>query len=83
MVAPACTPTRSSLLTGRNHLDAGVWGVGSRGRVRRDEILMPPFFEPAGYQSWAIGKMDGGMSGPTPATDGHTPRIGPYAIPTN
>ena len=24
MVAPACTPTRSSLATGRNHLDTGV-----------------------------------------------------------
>jgi len=62
MVAPACTPTRSSLLTGRNHLDCGVWGVGSRGRVRRDEILMPPFFKPAGYQSWGIGKIDGGIA---------------------
>jgi arylsulfatase A-like enzyme len=62
MVAPACTPTRSSLLTGRNHLDTGVWGVGSRGRVRRDETLMPKFFKPSGYQSWAIGKMDGGIS---------------------
>ena len=24
VVAPACSPTRSSLLTGRNHLDVGV-----------------------------------------------------------
>jgi len=62
MVAPACTPTRSALLTGRNHLDTGVWGVGSRGRVRRDEILMPAFFNPAGYHTWAFGKLDGGIS---------------------
>lgn len=62
MVAPACTPTRSALLTGRNHLDAGVWGVGSRGKVRRDEILMPRFFNPADYQTWTFGKMDGGVS---------------------
>ena len=64
LVAPACTPTRSALLTGRNHLDTGVWGVGSRGKVHRDEILMPAFFKPSDYQTWAIGKMDGGMRCP-------------------
>jgi len=62
MVAPACTPTRAALQTGRNHLDTGVWGVGSRGKVRRDEIMMPAFFKPAGYQTWTFGKMDGGIS---------------------
>lgn len=45
-VAPACTPTRSALLTGRHHMDVGVWGVGPRGDVRRDEVLMPSFFKP-------------------------------------
>ena len=43
MVAPACSPTRSALLTGRDHLNVGVWGVGLRGEVRRDEMLMPSF----------------------------------------
>jgi arylsulfatase A-like enzyme len=61
VVGPACTPTRSSLFTGRHHLDTGVWGVGSRGRVRRDETLMPKFFSPSGYKTWAFGKMDGGL----------------------
>ncbi len=61
MVGPACTPTRSSLFTGRHYLDTGVWGVGSRGKVRRDETLMPKFFTPSGYQTWAFGKMDGGL----------------------
>ncbi len=61
LVGPACTPTRSSLFTGRNHLDAGVWGVGSRGRVRRDEVMMPKFFTPSAYHAWAFGKMDGGL----------------------
>jgi arylsulfatase A-like enzyme len=61
LVGPACTPTRSALLTGRNHLDAGVWGVGSRGKVRRDEIMMPAFFTPSSYHTWAFGKMDGGL----------------------
>jgi hypothetical protein len=60
MVGPACTPTRSALFTGRNHLDAGVWGVGSRGRVRRDEIMMPKFFNPSGYHTWTFGKLDDG-----------------------
>jgi arylsulfatase A-like enzyme len=59
MVAPACTPTRSSLLTGRNHLDVGVWGVGPRGDVRRDEVMMPSFFNPSGYNTWLFGKWDG------------------------
>lgn len=61
MVGPACTPTRASLFTGRNYLDTGVWGVVARGRVRRDETLMPRFFTPAGYRTWAFGKMDGGL----------------------
>ena len=59
IVAPACTPTRSALLTGRNHLLTGVWGVGPRGDVMRDEVLMPSFFKSSGYQTWMFGKMDG------------------------
>jgi len=59
MVAPACTPTRSALLTGRNHLDVGVWGVGPRGDVRRDEVMMPSFLNPSGYNTWLFGKWDG------------------------
>ncbi|WP_430813795.1 sulfatase-like hydrolase/transferase [Carboxylicivirga sp. RSCT41] len=62
LVGPACTPTRSALFTGRSYLDAGVWGVGSRGQVRRDETMMPKFFSPSGYHTWAFGKMDGGLS---------------------
>jgi len=59
LVAPACTPTRSALLTGRNHLDTGVWGVGPRGDVRRDETMIPSFFTPSGYNTWLFGKYDG------------------------
>lgn len=59
LVAPACTPTRSALLTGRNHLDTGVWGVGPRGDVRRDETMIPSFFNPSGYNTWLFGKYDG------------------------
>ena len=56
MVGPACSPSRVSLLTGRNHLDTGVWGVGPRDDVRRDEVMMPTFFTPSGYDAWLFGK---------------------------
>jgi len=59
LVGPACSPTRSALLTGRDHLNVGVWGVGPRGDVRRDEVLMPSFFNPSGYNTWLFGKWDG------------------------
>lgn len=58
VVAPACSPTRSSFLTGRNHLSAGVWGVGSRGYMLRDETIMPKFFQASGYGTGYFGKRD-------------------------
>ncbi len=58
VVAPACSPTRSSFLTGRNHLSVGVWGVGSRGYTLRDETIMPKFFQSAGYGTGYFGKRD-------------------------
>lgn len=61
VVTPACSPTRASLMTGRNHLLTGVWGVGPRGDARRDEVFMAEFLKPVGYQSWWIGKADTGF----------------------
>lgn len=58
VVAPACSPTRSSFLTGRNHLSVGVWGVGNRGYTLRDETLMPAYFQSAGYGTCYFGKAD-------------------------
>jgi len=58
VVAPACSPTRSSFLTGRNHLSVGVWGVGSRGYTLRDETIMPKFFQASGYGTGYFGKRD-------------------------
>jgi arylsulfatase A len=59
VVGPACSPTRSSLMTGRNHMKVGVWGVGWRNNLLRDETLMPAFFKAAGYGTGYFGKRDG------------------------
>ena len=58
VVAPACSPTRAALLTGRDHLLTGVWGVGPRANLREDETRMPRFFQAAGYRTAHIGKLD-------------------------
>lgn len=59
VVGPACSPTRAALMTGRNHMKAGVWGVGTRNNLLRDETLMPAFFKAAGYGTGYFGKRDG------------------------
>lgn len=59
VVAAACSPTRSALMTGRDHLATGVWGVGPRNNLLRDEVLMPAFFKAAGYHTGYFGKRDG------------------------
>lgn len=59
IVAAACSPTRSSLFTGRDHLLTGVWGVPPRANLRDDETRMPAFFKSAGYHTLHVGKLDG------------------------
>jgi arylsulfatase A-like enzyme len=54
----ACSPGRSMLFTGRNHLLTGVWGVPLRQNLRTDETMMPAFFKAAGYETFYIGKDD-------------------------
>jgi arylsulfatase A-like enzyme len=58
VVAAACSPTRSALFTGRDHLLTGVWGVGERAGLRDDETRMPAFFKAAGYRTMHVGKID-------------------------
>jgi arylsulfatase A len=63
VVAAACSPTRSALFTGRDHLLTGVWGVGKRAGLRADETRMPAFFKAAGYRTLHVGKLDSAMVG--------------------
>lgn len=54
--APACSPTRVAIATGRDHLLAGTWGVGTRGHIWPDEKGLGEFFHEAGYSTAHIGK---------------------------
>ena len=54
----ACSPGRSMIFTGRNHLLTGVWGVPPRQNLRTDETMMPAFFDAAGYETYYLGKND-------------------------
>jgi arylsulfatase A len=62
-VAAACSPTRSALFTGRDHLLTGIWGVGDRAGLRDDETRMPAFFKTAGYRTLHVGKLDSAKVG--------------------
>jgi len=59
---PACTPARASYLTGRNFLSTGVWGVGPRGYINRDEIYLPEYLRRAGYRTAHFGKWGEGWT---------------------
>lgn len=63
LVAPACSPTRAALFTGRDHLLTGTWGVGPRAGLREDETRMPAFFKAAGYKTLHVGKLDSAKVG--------------------
>ena len=59
-----CSPTRASLLTGRNHHAVGMgmlanWDMGFpgyRGRISKEAALLPEMLRPNGYNSFAVGK---------------------------
>ena len=57
-VTPACSPSRISFYTGRNHFVTGVWGVPPRANPLPDEIRMPAFFKSQGYRTLHVGKLD-------------------------
>lgn len=68
VVAAACSPSRSALFTGRDHLLTGVWGVPPRANVHEDETRMPAFFKASGYRTMHVGKLDCVMMGKNPPT---------------
>ena len=59
-----CSPTRASLLTGRNHHAVGMgtlanWDMGHpgyRGAISREAALLPEILREQGWNSWAVGK---------------------------
>ena len=63
-VAALCSPTRASLLTGRNHHSVGVGFLGAfdtgfpnyRGAISPAAATLPEMLKGAGYSSYAVGK---------------------------
>lgn len=63
-VTPLCSPTRSALLTGRNHHSVGMRGLSNwntgfpsmRGQVSNHAATMAEVMREAGYTTFALGK---------------------------
>jgi len=56
-VGPSCSPTRSSLLTGRWTNRTGVWHTFcARAMMYEDEVTIADHFQPAGYATGMFGK---------------------------
>jgi arylsulfatase A-like enzyme len=56
-VSPVCTPTRASLMTGRDCVRVGAWATTwGRSLPYADEMMMPAFFKAGGYRTGMFGK---------------------------
>jgi len=61
--AGACAPTRAALLTGRDYLKTGVWGVHwGRDYIHRDENTLGNLMQSAGYKTGVFGKWHSGKT---------------------
>ncbi|MEW6357837.1 MAG: sulfatase-like hydrolase/transferase [Planctomycetota bacterium] len=56
-VCPVCTPTRASLMTGRDTVRTGAWGTTwGRSLLRKDEVTVADVFAAGGYRTGMFGK---------------------------
>ena len=56
-VSPVCTPTRASLMTGRDCVRVGAWATTwGRSLPYADEVMMPALFKAGGYRTGMFGK---------------------------
>ena len=56
-VSPVCTPTRASLMTGRDCVRVGAWATTwGRSLPRADEVMIPALFKAGGYRTGMFGK---------------------------
>ena len=62
---PVCSPTRAELMTGRNFLEAGVWGVhGGRDYLHLDQRTIANELNDSGYDTAMLGKWHLGKTAP-------------------
>ncbi|MFZ5830572.1 MAG: sulfatase-like hydrolase/transferase [Planctomycetota bacterium] len=67
-VSPLCSPTRSSLLTGRHHFRLRVLSTtGGLEVMHGDEVTLAEALKPAGYVSGCFGKWHNGANHPSTA----------------